>query len=190
MKIGIYSGSFDPVHTGHAMVASYVAQWGGVDEVWMLVSRQNPLKDGRLPAADSHRLEMVRMVAGKISGVRASDFELSLPLPSYTYVTLQRLKAAFPQHDFSLVVGSDNWDVFNKWRDSDRIISEFGVIIYPRPGYETPPGFPENVEVLQDAPQVMMSSSFIRKAVAEGRDINFFVPCEVADYIESHKLYT
>lgn len=190
MRIGIYSGSFDPVHTGHAMVANYCAQWAGLDEVWMMVSRLNPLKEGSLPAPDLHRLRMAKLVAEQCRGVKASDFELSLPLPSYTYVTLCKLRDQYPEHHFVLVVGSDNWANLGRWRDAHKIIKEFGLLIYPRPGYELPHDPPQGVEVLDEGPTAHVSSTFIREAVAEGANINFFVPTVVAHYIKEHKLYT
>lgn len=190
MKIGIYSGSFDPIHTGHAMVANYVAQWGGVDEVWLMVSRQNPLKEGRHPLDDHHRLAMARLVAGECDCVKASDFEMHLPLPSYTYVTLTKLREAYPEHDFTLIVGSDNWVDFGRWRDADKIIKEFGLLIYPRPGYEVPNLPHEGVRVLGNGPTSFISSTFVREALRNGRNVKFFVPLNVAAYINHHNLYT
>lgn len=189
MRIGVYSGSFDPVHTGHAIVANYVAQSGLVDEVWMMVSRLNPLKEGKRPSSDAHRLEMVEIVAGKCRNVRASDFELSLPLPSYTYVTLRELKRTYPDHDFVLIVGSDNWLNIHEWRNPDEIIREFGMIIYPRPGYEISGALPRGVRLLRDAPLSLISSTFVRDAAEKGMNLNFFVPCAVADLIKTHSLY-
>ena len=190
MKIGVYSGSFDPIHTGHAMVANYVAQWGGVDEVWLMVSRQNPLKEGRKPLSDRHRLAMARLVAEECEGVVASDFEMHLPLPSYTYVTLTKLRATYPEHDFTLIIGSDNWVDFGRWRDADKIIRDFGLLIYPRPGYEVPNLTPAGVKVLGSGPTSFISSTFFRDALHEGRNVKFFVPLNVAAYIRDHRLYS
>lgn len=189
MKVGIYSGSFDPIHTGHAMVANYCAQWGGVDEVWLLVSRLNPLKEGAEPTDGHHRLRMAELVAESCRGVKASGFELTLPLPSYTYVTLCRLRERYPADDFTLIIGSDNWANFGRWRDAHRIIKEFGLIIYPRPGFDVPDAPPAGVEVLGNGPTAFISSTFVREAVADARNINFFVPPAVADYIYRHGLY-
>ncbi len=189
MNIGIYSGSFDPIHTGHAMVANYCSQWGGVDEVWLMVSRQNPLKDGIEPEEGLHRLKMAKLVAEGCCGVRASGFELTLPLPSYTYVTLCRLREQYPEHTFRLIIGSDNWVNLGRWRDAHKIIKEFGIIIYPRPGFDVPNDPPAGVTVLGDGPTAHISSSFVRETLAEGGNINFFVPVVVANYIKEHKLY-
>lgn len=189
MRIGIYSGSFDPIHTGHAMVANYVSQWGGVDEVWLMVSRLNPLKEGNDPLMDGLRLDMAGLMAEKCERVRVSDFELSLPAPSYTYVTLSRLREKYPDDEFVLIIGSDNWHSIDQWRDTEKIIREFGIIIYPRPGYEVGGDLPEGVTILNDAPLAMISSTFVRKAAAMGRNINYFVPYDVARYISDNNLY-
>ncbi len=194
--IGVYCGSFDPIHTGHAMVANFVSQWGGVDEVWLMASRLNPLKEGRRPADDHHRLAMTALVAKGCRHVIASDFEMHLPLPSYTYVTLCRLREMHPDHRFRLIIGSDNWISFKRWRDWEKIIEEFGLLIYPRPGYGVDPkdvgsaGWNhDRVEVLKEGPTSFISSTFIREAIAEGKDINYFVPPAVAAYIEKNRLY-
>lgn len=189
MRIGVYSGSFDPIHTGHAMVANFVAQWGGVDEVWLMVSRLNPLKLGSHPAEDHQRIEMAELVASKCKDVKVSDFEMNLPLPSFTYFTLCNLREKYPEHDFVLIIGSDNWHFMDKWRDPEKIISEFGMIVYPRPGYDMPDNLPDNVKVLRDAPMALVSSTFIRHSVAKGKNVNYFVPCGVAEYIEKNQLY-
>lgn len=189
MKIGIFSGSFDPVHCGHAMAANYLAQYCGLDRVWMMPSPLNPLKTASPPADASRRLDMCRIVAAKCAGVHVSDFEFSLPSPSYTYRTLSALRETYPQHDFVLVIGSDNWLSFKKWRNPEEIISEFGLIIYPRPGYDVEGPLPENVILLKEAPVALISSTFIRQAVASGRNLNYFVDSDVADYIRMNSLY-
>lgn len=189
MTIGIYSGSFDPIHTGHAMVANFAGQWSGLDEVWLMVSRLNPLKYGTTPTADAHRMNMAKLVADNCINVKASDFELSLPLPSYTYVTLCRLREQYPEHKFKLIIGSDNWMNLGRWRDADKIIREFGLVIYPRPGYEPPVAPPPGVQVLVKGPLAHVSSSLVREMVAQGGNINYFVPLEVAEYIRDKGLY-
>lgn len=187
--VGIYGGSFDPIHTGHAIVASYVAQWGGVDEVWLMVSPHNPLKRGRVPSDVEMRLDMARLVAERCTGVRVSDFELTMPVPSYTYDTLSALSEKYPDIRFCIIIGADNWDSFRYWRDYRKIIDEFGVIVYPRPGSSAPNREVEGVTFLQDAPVMKISSTFIREALAEGYNVNFMLPHEVADYVKTHSLY-
>lgn len=190
MKIGIFSGSFDPVHTGHAIVANYLAQFSELDEVWLMPSPLNPLKCNTPPSAPEIRLDMCRIVASKCERVKASDFELSLPVPSYTYRTLTELKNNYPDDDFYLIIGSDNWRLFSRWRNSDKIMSEFKILIYPRPGYDVDGILPENVSIVEgDAPQTLISSTFIRKVAAEKRCLSYFLDADVIDYIKTHHLY-
>ncbi|MDE7495484.1 MAG: nicotinate (nicotinamide) nucleotide adenylyltransferase [Muribaculaceae bacterium] len=191
MYIALYPGSFDPPHCGHAMVASFVAQWGRVDEVWVMPSGINPLKIENSPkAGDAGRLEMCRLAMEGIPGVRVSDFELHLPRPSFTYRTLIALKDAYPEHRFRLVIGGDNWHVFARWRNSEEIIREFGLIIYPRPGfYIDPARLPENVTLLPEAPLMLLSSTFVREAIASGKSPLGFISKEVSAYIGAHSLY-
>ncbi len=190
MRVGIFSGSFDPIHTGHAMIANYASQWLDLDEVWIIVSPLNPLKEGSRPAPDSDRLAMASIVAAECPRVRASDFEFSLPVPSYTYRTLSCLRERYPEHTFSLIIGSDNWQRFQQWRDSDKIIDEFHLYIYPRPGYDVDPvALPLSVTLMEDAPQALISSSFVRESVKEGKNLNYFLPTEVFEYILENNLY-
>ncbi len=187
-RVCIYGGSFDPVHTGHAIVASYVSQWCGFDEVWIMVSRHNPLKGGT-HASDTDRLAMASLMAEKCRNVRVSDFEMHLPVPSYTYTTLRLLREAYPDCEFSLLVGADNWGNFSRWRDHDHILDEFGIVIYPRRGFEPEKTLPPGVRYLEEAPRMEISSTFIRKAIGEGRDVDFFLPADVKEYAEARHLY-
>lgn len=190
MKIGIFGGSFDPVHIGHAVMATYLSQKGLIDRLWLMVSPLNPLKEGRKITDTSHRLAMTSLVADEVDNVECSDFELSLPLPSYTYRTLCALRDSYPGDEFVPVIGSDNWELFDKWRDHDRIIREFGVIIYPRPGYPKPSELPENVEWVENPPEVMMSSTFVRDEIKKGNNIRHYVTDSVLKYIKDNRLYS
>lgn len=189
MTIGIYGGSFDPIHSGHAIVANFVSQCNVVDEVWLMVSRRNPLKEHSTIASDSERLEMAALVAENCPNVRITDIEMSMPVPSYTYDTLTELKKRFPEHDFKIIIGSDSLLNFHNWRNSDKIQREYGVIVYPRPGYPMPAEEPVNMTFLNGAPEFSVSSSLIREYVASGWNINYFVPLSVSEYINAHKLY-
>lgn len=192
MKIAVYSGSFDPIHIGHTMVASFIAQYADVDEVWLLVSPLNPLKaPGPQPTSATMRLKMAAIATEGVDFIRVSGFELTLPVPSYSYQTLRALAEKFPLHEFKLVVGSDNILLFDRWRNYREILDEFGVIVYPRPGYAvTTEQLPNGATLLAGAPTADLSSSFIRKGIADGRDMRFFLPPRVADFIERHHLYT
>lgn len=189
MKIGILGGSFNPVHIGHAMVANYITQYTDIDQVWLMVSPQNPLKTDYRDISDEDRIRMVDMVASKCTNVITSGFEFTLPKPSYTINTLDSLAAKFPQHEFCIIIGSDNWAAFDKWKDFRRIIQDYGVIVYPRKGYLS--GLPEiegNVKMI-NAPLVEVSSTFIREGLRENRNMNFFLPENVYEFIKSHYLY-
>lgn len=191
MVIGIYSGSFDPIHIGHAIIAEQIVGSGKVDRLWLMVSKLNPLKFSSPPASESHRMAMTRLVAEATPGVEASDFELSLPAPSYTYRTLSRLREEYPEHSFKLVIGADNWAVFGKWRNSDRIIEEFPIIIYPRPGIEIDEStLPESVEYLAGAPVMSVSSTLLRNKISKRLVPRWLIPEDVAGYIRANNLYS
>lgn len=190
MRIGIFGGSFSPMHIGHAVLATYLSHCGLIDRLWLMVSRQNPLK--KLDSGDDarHRLAMARLVAQECENVEASDFEFGLPLPSYSYRTLSSLKEAYPEHEFLLIIGSDNWQLFDKWASHDRLLDEFRILVYPRPGYDVrQEDMPAGVILLADCPKVEMSSTFIRETIGRGGDIHFYVPQAVEKYIKDNGLY-
>lgn len=175
MKIGIFSGSFNPVHIGHLALANYLCEYEGLDELWFLVSPHNPLKEEAGLMDDHLRLELVKLAIAGYPRFRASDFEFHLPRPSYTVYTLDRLRQTYPQHCFHLVIGSDNWALFPRWHQSERILAENFVLIYPRPGYPVDAAsLPRNVK-LATSPVFDISSTFIRRAMEEGRDIRYFL---------------
>lgn len=188
-KIAVYGGSFDPVHTGHTLIASKVAALPDIDEVWLMVSPENPFKSGRHLAPENDRLAMVRLAAADLPGVEACDFEFSLPRPSYTYDTLCRLREAFPDCEFTLVIGADNWRDFSGWRNPDNILSEFGLIIYPRPGI--PLDIPDNdhITVVPDATQSEASSTEVRRRLAIDAPTDGLITPAVRAYIGTHGLY-
>lgn len=189
MIIGIYGGSFDPIHTGHSIVANFVAQCGIVDEVWITINRQNPLKTKEVIASDDDRIRMAELVAKQGSNVKVCDIEMSLPSPSYTYKTLSALKVKYPEYSFRFIIGSDSYSIFKEWRNNDFILKKFGLIVYPRPGYRLPEKEPDNVIFLNGVPEFGISSSLIREYIRSGWNINYFVPIDVADYIKNKKLY-
>lgn len=189
MTIGILGGSFNPVHIGHLMLASYLSQFGGLDEVWLTLSPLNPLKVGSdelIP--DLTRLKMLEIATGDTRGLNVCDYELAMPKPSYTINTLRYLAKRYPRHSFKLVIGSDNWKIFNQWKDHESILSDFGVIVYPRPGYPVGTIYEDGVDVV-NAPTANISSTFLRKAIAKGLDMKYFLPPGVFEYIKENKLY-
>ena len=132
MKVGIFGGSFNPIHTGHAIIASHIMRHGGLDQLWLMVSPQNPLKQSHELASEVDRLRMTELVSRHINGVITSAFEFQLPRPSYTIDTLNALQQKFPQHEFHLVIGADNWAEWDRWRAHDEIVERFHVLVYPR----------------------------------------------------------
>lgn len=190
-KIGIFGGSFNPIHVGHAIMASYVMQHSVLDQLWLMLSPQNPLKQGLTMAPDHDRLRMTELVTRRLDGVETSAFELTLPRPSYTIDTLRALQRKFPDDEFYLLIGADNWALFDRWRAHDEILRDFHVMIYPRRGFEivVPDALASRVMVV-DAPLVEVSSTGVREALAQGRDVSFYVPDDVLRYIKKNNLYT
>lgn len=187
MRIVIFGGSFNPIHVGHLIIAETVSQLPDVDEVWIMVSPQNPLKQQSELAPEETRLKLVEKSLKSIKGVKASDFEFSLPRPSYTYKTLCELKKHYPQHEFRILIGSDNWELFSKWRNPEEILHQFGVIIYQRPDCPASGPFPDGVEVVEDVPLMLLSSTYIRNKIKDGKDVRFMVPDVI--YEETLRIY-
>ena len=194
MKIGIYSGSFNPVHEGHIALCDYLVQEGVVDEVWLIRSPLNPLKVNAASslAPDEDRQKMLELAIAGHRGLRVCCIEDSLPKPNYTVNTLQALKRLFPGEEFYLIVGMDNWLIFDRWRAYDTILTDFHLIVYPRPGYEK-----AEVETLRDftdrvrfvnAPLYDISSTEIREAIAKGEEPQLMDE-KVLTYIKEHTLY-
>lgn len=186
--IGIFGGSFNPVHAGHMMLASYLTQWGYLDQVWLTLSPLNPMKDPTELLPDTKRLDMLSIATKGAANIDICDIELSMPRPSYTINTLNVLEERYPEHKFKLVIGSDNWQIFDRWRSAQEILDRFGVIVYLRPGYPVDKTHIDGMEVV-DAPMAHVSSTFIRQAIAKGRNMNYFLPAGVYKYITDNKLY-
>ena len=191
MKIGIFGGSFDPIHIGHAIIAQHIISSGAVDRLWFMVSPVNPLKVGKERlVTDTDRLRMVEMVSRPMEGVETSAFEFTMPRPSFTIDTLNALQAKFPDDEFYLVTGGDNWQIFSKWRNSDEILAKYHLLIYPRLGYDVviPDELKDRV-TLVDAPIIEISSTEVRERLANGQSVRYYVPDEVLAYIERKNLY-
>ena len=183
-KIGIYSGSFNPVHIGHLALANYLCEFEGVDEVWFLVTPHNPLKEQGELMDDELRLRLVQLAVEGYPRFRASDFEFHLPRPSYSIHTLEALRRSYPETEFTLIIGSDNWLCFDRWFEAKRIVSEFSLLIYPRPGFEVDETMlPPHVRMVH-APCIEVSSTFVRQALRQGKDVRFFLPSKVYDEVK------
>lgn len=188
MNIGIFGGSFNPIHIGHLALANYLCEYGEVDEVWFLVSPHNPLKERGDLWPDELRLRLVELAIQGYDKFRASDFEFHLPRPSYMVNTLRALRQAHPEHQFTLIIGSDNWELFPRWYQYEELLTENQVIIYPRPGYPVEPSaLPSGVRLVE-TPTLEISSTFIRQALSEGKDIRFFLPHGVYEHIRNSVL--
>ena len=189
-KIGIFGGSFNPIHVGHALIASYIVENCGLNSLWLMVSPLNPLKEDKEMMSDYHRLRMCELVSRRLQNVITSAFEFDLPKPSYTIDTLNALQEKFPDDEFYLVIGADNWCLFDKWKDGDQIIEKYHILIYPRRGYEIniPVQYSSRVSIV-DAPMIEISSTQIRERLSQMKDITFYVPDGVERYIVKNRLY-
>ncbi|MBP5716137.1 MAG: nicotinate-nucleotide adenylyltransferase [Bacteroidales bacterium] len=187
MKIGIYSGSFNPVHVGHIALADHLVNHGYVDEVWLIRSPQNPLKPADGLMSNEARLEMLRLAIIGHKNLKISTVEDTLPVPNYTITTLRTLQEQHPEHEFHLIVGADNWLIFQKWRDWQIILRDFHLIVYPRPGYELPTVTTENFPTVRvvDAPQYDISSTQIRQRLAQGLSLAGMVDTKVEQYLRN-----
>lgn len=190
LKVGLYFGSYNPIHIGHLAIANYMVEFTDIDQLWFVVSPQNPFKKKENLLADYHRLELVTRAINNDNRFRASNIEFNLPKPSYTIDTLAYLKERHPDYNFSILMGSDNLDNFHKWKNSEIILENYGIIVYPRPGFELLK-IPEhkNISVASDAPLMEISSSFIRNAIKEGKDVRHFMPQKAWEYLDEMNFY-
>ena len=190
VRTGIFGGSFNPIHIGHLALANYLCEFGHVDEVWFLISPQNPFKQDKKLLDDCLRLELARAAVAGYPRFRASDFEFSLPRPSYTVNTLHQLTAVYPEKEFHLIIGADNWEKFSLWKSPEEILRKHRILVYPRSGYSLhiPDAMSKQVKAVQ-TPLLEISSTFIRKSIAEGKDIRYFVHPAVYRIILEKRLY-
>jgi nicotinate-nucleotide adenylyltransferase len=194
-KIGLYFGSFNPVHIGHIAIAGYMTEFSGLDQVWFVVSPQNPLKKKETLLADHHRLYMTQLAIGDNDRLKASDIEFNLPVPSYTIDTLTFLKEKYARNEFCLVMGEDNLYTLHKWKNADELIKRYPIYIYPRPDSVKPSSLQLD-HILSmatihpvKAPLMDISGTFIRDGIKSGKDMSYFLAPAVWKYIREMHFY-
>ena len=185
----LFFGSFNPIHVGHLIIANSMLQQDGIDEVWLVVSPHNPLKERSALLADHHRLQMVRRAIDDNYRLRACDIEMHLPQPSYTVVTLAALGEKYPDREFSLIMGSDNLATFERWRNYEYILQHYRLHVYPRPGSEHCKLASHPHVEMADVPMMDISSSFIRNRIAEGKDVRYLLTEPVYQYLTEMHFY-
>lgn len=190
MKVGLFFGSFNPVHIGHMIIANHLAEHTDLNEVWMVVSPHNPFKKKSNLLNEHDRLHLLNLAIDDNANLRASDIEFGLPKPSYTIDTLVYLREKFPDYEFSLIMGGDNLPTLPKWKNGDILLNAYTIYVYERAGYELDKSkYGPNV-VFVDAPQMYISSSFIRKNIKEGYSTKYLLPEKVHSYIEEMNWFT
>jgi len=189
LKTGLFFGSYNPIHTGHLIIANYMANHTGLDEVWLVVSPHNPLKDKAGLSNMYDRLEMATLATHKTENIKVSDIEFSLPQPSYTIDTLTHLHERYPTKEFVLIMGADNLVSFKKWKNYEVLLKNYQIYVYPRPGADVSEWKNHPAITFTDTPLMEISSTFIRKAVKEGKNVQFFLPDKVIDFIDSKGMY-
>jgi nicotinate-nucleotide adenylyltransferase len=188
-KTGLLFGSFNPIHVGHLVLANYMAEFTDLDEVWFVVSPQNPLKDKKTLLADYHRLALVRLAIEDHPKLGVTDIEFKMPVPSYTIDTLTYIQEKYPNREFILISGSDIFEKFHKWKNFQVLLSQTRFYVYPRPGYALGDYANHPSIALFKAPQMEISSSFIRKAIHQKKDMSFWLPEKVYQYILEMHFY-
>jgi len=194
---GLFFGSFNPIHNGHMMIANWMREFAGLDEVWFVISPQNPFKKHQNLLADYHRIELANRALMDYPGFRISTVESKMPKPSYTIDTLTYLQELHPEHLFVLIMGSDQLPDFHRWKNADQILEQYKILVYPRKDQPLSHEAREREEILLGhpavtlvkAPMMEISSSFIREAIGSGKDVRFFVPPPVWEYMQEMHFY-
>lgn len=189
MKTGLFFGSFNPIHVGHLIIANFMLEFTEVEEVWFIVSPQNPFKIHDKLADESHRLAMVRLAVEDNPAFKAVDVEFELTKPSFTIHTLYHLKEQFPERDFTLIMGSDNLSELHKWKGFDEIISGYSLFVYHREGHDNQVLKSRNNVRVFDAPVLNISATFIREVLQAKKSIRYLVPPVVEQYIRENTIY-
>ena len=190
LKIGLYFGSYNPIDIGHMAIANYMVEYTNIDQLWFVVSPQNPHKNKANLLDDYQRLEMVHRAIEGDNRLRVSNIEFNMPKPSYTVDTLAYLTDEYPNYHFRIIIGSDNLENFHKWKNYKTIIENYGLIVYPRPGFDkSGVDIQQNITIAEGVPLMEISSSFIRKSIGEGKDIRHFLPAKTWEYLDEMNFY-
>ena len=189
MEVGLFFGSFNPIHIGHLIISNIAFETTSIEELWFVVSPQNPFKKNKNLAHEFDRIDMVRAAVNDQYRFRVSDIEFDMPRPSYTIDTLTRLAEKHPQHRFRLLIGEDNLGSFHKWKNHLEILTQYGLIVYPRPNASAGDWKEHPSVEWMESPKIDISATFIRKLIKDGRSIKYLVTNEVLELIESRKLY-
>ena len=190
-KIGLYPGTFNPIHNGHVTLANYFINNTELDEVWVVITPQNPFKKNNDLVGDNYRLEMANKIFNHLKNIKVCDIEFQLEKPNYTIDTLNRLLGDFPNNQFTLIIGEDNLTNFHQWKDYTRILDLVNVFVYPRiKKQDVNQEIANNNKIkILDAPKIIISSEEIRNEMKEGNDIQSYLPKEIHQYIIEKKLY-
>lgn len=188
-KIGLFFGSFNPIHIGHLIIANYMANHTDLKEVWLMVSPHNPLKKKDTLINMYDRLEMVNLALEDAENLRSSDFEFRLDQPSYTIDTLTHLREYYPDNEFVLIMGSDNLHTLKRWKNYEILLRDYQIYIYPRPGFECQEYMDHPSITITKTPLMELSSTFLRKSIKEKKNIKYFLPDKVLEFIDKKGLY-
>jgi nicotinate-nucleotide adenylyltransferase len=190
MKVGLFFGSFNPIHIGHMALANYFVEFTNLAQIWFVVSPHNPLKEKKSLLNDHARLDLVEIAIENDPRFKACDIEFRMPQPSFTIDTLAYLTEKYPDHEFAIIMGSDGLITFNKWKNSEQIIRDFRRYVYPRPPQKMEEIHQHPNVYVVDAPQIEISSTFIRTSIREKKDIRYFLPYRVFQQIDKAGYYT
>lgn len=188
MRIGLYFGSFNPIHNGHLIIANHVLNETGLKKIWFVVSPQNPFKHSISLLNEYDRLHLVRLAVENDDRLNGSDIEFQLPKPSYTYYTLAHLKEKYPEHEFVIIMGSDSFQNLQNWKNYETIIRNYEIVIYERPGFEINNSIGARIKIMK-APLLEISATYIRELAQNNKSIRYLVPQEVEKEIINNRFF-